>query len=812
MSSSNTTSDIAVAPLAAKQHILQENVIIMGSHDKPELRNLFDFRNISCIVWRLLNEIAQGTEKVAKNLSNNNSEAQRSIVMSGNLARESLKSVSLDDVKNDDLYKLHVKEFVLTLLLNSLHHLHICLFVSLKIGQHFNMIANVTYNTELKEIKTLQELEKLITGWKNGWSNNTIWPILTPKLCFQFSEYLLNNIKTVKENFIAAYLMRANLNFVLVSDTVRDIIVEEIISKVLLNKNKLEVFILFFYHLMCLCTRPTSNHYNWFKLVLSCIPIALFSVDDLKKKLCAVDNNSVNGWAELVNFDLMYSYDSGNPLLGKAAENKLTSIKNRVNEHISETVSKKLEQRLATLAKAAVAEASQAAQPVIGDEDGDNDDDDDDDDDDSTNDCSSDPKELIQNSTKYLAKKIKGENEFVVKIGKVAAAANANGTTEDSTVAATTTTTAASISLKKETLQRELLKEQSRREDKLDEALMRLSTLVKKEHVVENDSAMTELFTEGATILLEHLDSYTICANAEDCRHENLSNVTELPSTILNDFGVTCNTINTFNPFLISTLVTVEPFQFFDTNIHNFTCEMTKLAKEIQNKINGHKSYNNTNTGGKSEALDITMQGVYDTLFKCFGDAADDDDKLFSFFDVAVKAEFNIRTLELQLCNIMKKELDNIGLDPVMIKPNTIQTLKLFTLADVDKKLYPNIITPPTLTAPPLNNSNQPLSPELTAEFNQIQEQLRALYRSVHASYVKNYESTMAIQKVLAKKTAINYSIYNNQIGIELFSILLEKICKLKGFTKQMIPIPIQQMTSQIQMDTSHQMDTESNS
>ena len=80
----------------------------------------------------------------------------------------------------------------------------------------------------------------------------------------------------------------------------------------------------------------------------------------------------------------------------------------------------------------------------------------------------------------------------------------------------------------------------------------------------------------------------------------------------------------------------------------------------------------------------------------------------------------------------MKKELDNIGLDPVMIKPNTTQTLKLFTLPDVDKKLYSNIITTPTLTAPSL-------SPELTAEFNQIQEQLRALYRSVHAFYVKNF-------------------------------------------------------------------------
>ena len=59
----------------------------------------------------------------------------------------------------------------------------------------------------------------------------------------------------------------------------------------------------------------------------------------------------------------------------------------------------------------------------------------------------------------------------------------------------------------------------------------------------------------------------------------------------------------------------------------------------------------------------------------------------------------------------MKKELDNIGLDPVMIKPNTTQTLKLFTLPDVDKKLYSNIITTPILNAPPL-------SPELIAEFN----------------------------------------------------------------------------------------------
>ena len=393
MSSSNTTSDVAVAPLTAKQHMLQENVIIMGSHGKPELHNICVYKNISGIVWRLLNKIDHGIQNIAENLTMNNSEAQRNIVMSGNIARKNLKSVSLDDVKNDDLFKLHVKEFVLTLLLNSLHHLHICLFVSYKIGLNFNEIAKVTYDTELKEIKTLKELEKLITGWKNEWSDNTIWPILTPKLCLQFSVYLLHIIKNVKENFIAAYLMRANLNFVLVSNTVRDIIGEEIISKVLLNKNKLEVFIIFFYHLMCLCTRPTSNHYNWFKLVLSCIPIALFSVDDLKRILCTTyDNNSVNGWVELVNFGSMHSYDTGNPLLGQAAENKLISIKKRVNDHIGETVSKKLEQGLAALAKATVAEVAQAAQPVVvavvgdGDVIDDVDDDDDDDDDDDNDD------------------------------------------------------------------------------------------------------------------------------------------------------------------------------------------------------------------------------------------------------------------------------------------------------------------------------------------------------------------------------------------------------------------------------------------
>ena len=83
---------------------------------------------------------------------------------------------------------------------------------------------------------------------------------------------------------------------------------------------------------------------------------------------------------------------------------------------------------------------------------------------------------------------------------------------------------------------------------------------------------------------------------------------------MLNDFGVSYNTINTFNPFLISMPVTFEPFQFLDTSIQNFTCERTKLTKEIQNKINQHKKYNNTNAGGKSEALDITMHGVYDII------------------------------------------------------------------------------------------------------------------------------------------------------------------------------------------------------
>ena len=39
-----------------------------------------------------------------------------------------------------------------------------------------------------------------------------------------------------------------------------------------------------------------------------------------------------------------------------------------------------------------------------------------------------------------------------------------------------------------------------------------------------------------------------------------------------------------------------------------------KPLKEIQNKINQHKKYNNTNAGGKSEALDITMHGVYDII------------------------------------------------------------------------------------------------------------------------------------------------------------------------------------------------------
>ena len=202
-------------------------------------------------------------------------------------------------------------------------------------------------------------------------------------------------------------------------------------------------------------------------------------------------------------------------------------------------------------------------------------------------------------------------------------------------------------------------------------------------------------------------------------------------------------------------------------------------------------------------ALDITMNKVYEAILRKH--QPDDDlseQQATEFFDVALSAEIDIRTLELERCNQMKKVIDAISLDAVMTKPGCVGTLKLFTMADIQHKLYPKVISPSTLTLPSLNDEKISRSPDLTQQFRKVQDRLLTLYKQTYDSYLINYESTVAIQNVLAQKTEINLLMFNNRVGIELFVTHLDELDKLATFTNQfMTPTPVPSQLNDDAMD-----------
>ena len=128
----------------------------------------------------------------------------------------------------------------------------------------------------------------------------------------------------------------------LVNDVILRQINPDVVANLILVKNRMEAFILFYYHLLLLCTRPSGCHYNWFKLVLSCIPVGVFTEPQLR---VVCDDNKTDldaGWAKL--FDLNYRgvFRDGNPILRKASENILAELKEKVAQSIITLNDKKL--------------------------------------------------------------------------------------------------------------------------------------------------------------------------------------------------------------------------------------------------------------------------------------------------------------------------------------------------------------------------------------------------------------------------------------------------------------------------------------
>ena len=627
-----------------------------------------------------------------------------------------------------------------------------------------------------------------------GWSTNTIWPILTPKLCNQFGEYLLSVLRTMKQNFIACYSIRANINFVLVNDIILRQINPEVVSNLILVKNRLEAFILFYYHLLLLCTRPSGCHYNWFKLVLSCIPVGVFTEPQLR---VVCDDNKTDldaGWAKL--FDLNYRgvFRDGNPILRKASENILAELKEKVAQSIITLNDKKLASRLERLkqdygavAAAAVKdeveeEEEEAAKEKVGRSS-------------PQQDCgiSCGKENENEQDRNLIQKSINDVNMTLAVIGEIAsedtaAAAAAAAAADDDDDDDDVDVAVAKVPENKRRHVEDLCEaELQNKLSRLDDTLGELRLLLWRDYIVSNDPAMTELFFEGSRNLLEFLESQTQFLKAEDCRHPNLFNVTELPRPVFQDFGVGDHnsTFNTFNPFFASTIIQMKPFRFFDESVDMFTRDMCKIAvaRQLANKNN--QSLCNVSRN-ETMALDITMNKVYEAIYGKVNNAEMTVEKVLDFFKVAMEAECNIRKLELEHCNEMKKYVDSISLDPVMMKPGCAGTLKLFTLADIQHNLYPKVIYPPMLTLPSLNDEKLSLSLDLTQQFRQVQERLTTLYKQTYDSYLTNYESTAAIQNVLAQKTKINHSIYQQRVAIELYSTLIDKLGKLATFGYQL--------------------------
>ena len=766
--------------LSVKQRLIQDNVILLGPSDNPQLQVLYEQRNISGIIQELLSKLKHSSEEVGTTLSSMNAEAQRDVVKGGWVARDRLKSVKLNDVKRDDLYNLHVNEFVLTVLLNGIHHSYISLCLALNIESNLRAIALEYYNTELNETNSLLELEKLVRAWNEGWSTNTVWPILTPKLCEQFGEYLLSVMRTMKQNFVACYSIRANINFVMVSDVILRQINPDVIANLILVKNRLEAFILFYYHLLLLCTRPSGCHYNWFTLVLSCIPVGVF-IEQQLRAMCAdtkTETSLTAGWAELLDLNYAGEFREGNPILNKAAENTLKSLKERLLDSITTHNAKRRASCLERLKTLQQDSAAEEAEDKIGDENP------------SQRLCgTSCGREEENEQNRNLVQKVTDNVNMILTVVE-----------ENETTAAASAAVSPIVVVtdaKRREVEQLYATHLQKKFSRLDDTLNELRGLLRRAYIVTNDHAMTELFFEGSRNLLDFLDSQTCFLKAEDCRHPNLSNVTELPRPVFQDFGVGSHnsTFNTFNPFFTSTLLQVKPFLFFDESVDMFTREMIQIANDRESAVKNMKSLCNSVNRNETMALDITMNKVYDAiLMKHY---ADDDDlkQVFKFFEVALDAECNIRMLELERCNQMKKDIDAISLDAVMTKPGYPGTLKLLTMTDIQHKLYPKVISPPMLTLPSLNDEKISLSPDLTQQFHKVQERLTTLYTQTYDSYLTNYESTAAIQDILALKTKINHSVYQQRVAIELYSTLTDKLGKLATFIclfKTSTPAPSQ--------------------
>ena len=793
------------AALSVKDRLIQDNVILLGSLDNPQLKVLYNQRNISGIIQELLSNLEHSSRMVGRKLSNMNAIAKWNIIKGSRFARDRLKSVKLNDVKRDDLYNLHVNEFVLTVLLNGIHHSYISLCLALDFESNLKEIALDYYRTELNEINSLLELEKLVTAWDEVWSTNTVWPILTPKLCEHFGEYLMRNQTTMKQNFVACYSIRANINFVMVNDVILKQINDDVVKNLILVLNRLEVFILFYYHLLLLCTRPSGCHYNWFTLVLSCIPIGLFTEQQLR---VVCDDNKTEtslkaGFTELLDLNYVVEFREGNPILNKAAENTLSGLKERVQESIAILIDKRHASRLERLKS--LQQDSTAAEEVeekIGNE---------------TSlrricETSCGREEKNEENRKLVQKVTDNVNMTLAVIeenGTTAAAAAAveekkkEEEEEEEEEEKKKTAVGVVSDVKRREVEQLHNTDIQKKISRLDDILGELRRLLQRVHRVTNDPFMTELFIEGD--LLEFLDSQTCFLRAEDCRHPNLSNVTELPRPVFQDFGVGSQnlTFNTFNPFFASTILQIKHFEFYDNSVDLFTREMVRIANVRQTAARNGDSRCCNITRNETMALDITMNKVYEAILRKH--QPDDDlseQQATEFFDVALSAEIDIRTLELERCNQMKKVIDAISLDAVMTKPGCVGTLKLFTMADIQHKLYPKVISPSTLTLPSLNDEKISRSPDLTQQFRKVQDRLLTLYKQTYDSYLINYESTVAIQNVLAQKTEINLLMFNNRVGIELFVTHLDELDKLATFTNQfMTPTPVPSQLNDDAMD-----------
>ena len=148
--SNNNTNKVGRDVGCVDNRWIQDNVLLMGSLEKPFVHTLYQHQNISGVIWELLDKIKVSNEEVAQLLTNFNLDTQRSIVIGARNARENFAPVRLKDVRNDDLHNLHVNEFALTLLMNGVHHLYAGFFISLN---NENKFRELPLNTTTRSLE-----------------------------------------------------------------------------------------------------------------------------------------------------------------------------------------------------------------------------------------------------------------------------------------------------------------------------------------------------------------------------------------------------------------------------------------------------------------------------------------------------------------------------------------------------------------------------------------------------------------------------------------------------------------------------------